>query len=94
MIKKIIFYASIAILIIVNTIVDININKYIEILSSCFNKNILLTNFYYTLICIIIAFISILIIIAIKLVVFYKKEEIKGIKLKSEDRYISVQRIG
>lgn len=94
MIKKIIFYASIAILIIVNTIVDININKYIEILSSCFNKNILLTNFYYTLICIIIAFISILIIIAIKLVVFYKKEEIRGIKLKSEDRYISVQRIG
>ena len=94
MIKKIIFYASIAILIIVNTIVDININKYIEILSSCFNKNILLTNFYYTLICIIIAFISILIIIAIKLVVFYKKEEIRGIKLKSEDRYISVQQIG
>ena len=94
MIKKIIFYASIAILIIVNIIVDININKYIEILSSCFSKNILLTNFYYTLICIIIAFISILIIIAIKLVVFYKKEEIKGIKLKSEDRYISVQRIG
>lgn len=94
MIKKIIFYASIAILIIVNTIVDININKYIEILSSCFNKNISLTNFYYTLICVIIAFISILIIIAIKLVVFYKKEEIRGIKLKSEDRYISVQQIG
>ena len=94
MIKKIIFYASIAVLIIVNIIVDININKYIEILSSCFNKNISLTNFYYTLICVIIAFISILIIIAIKLVVFYKKEEIRGIKLKSEDRYISVQQIG
>lgn len=94
MIKKFIFYASIVILIIVNILVDININKYIEVLSSCFNKNILLNNFYYTLICVMIAFISILIIIVIKLVVFYKKEEIKGIKLKSEDRYISVQRIG
>ena len=78
MIKKIIFYASIAILIIVNILVDFNINKYIEILNRCFNKNILLSNFYYTLICVIFAFISILIIINIKLIVYYKKDEIKG----------------
>ena len=68
--------------------------NYIEILNSCFNKEIALTNFYYAIICIIIAFITVLFIIAIKLIIFYKKEEIKGIKLKSEDRHISVQQTG
>lgn len=94
MTKKIILWTSIVALIIVNILVDTNINNYIEILNKCFNKEIILNNFYYTIICLIIAFISILFIIAIKLVIFYKNDEIKGIKFKSEDRYISVQQIG
>lgn len=94
MTKKIIFYASVVVLIIVNILIDTNVNNYIEILNKCFNKEITLTNFYYAIICLVIAFITVLFIIAIRLVVFYKKEEIKGIKLKSEDRYISVQQTG
>ena len=94
MTKKIIFWTSTVVLIIVNILIDTNISNYIAILNSCFNKEITLTNFYYALICTIIAVITVLFIIAIKLVVFYKKEEIKGIKLKSEDRYISVQQTG
>lgn len=85
MIKKIIFYASIVVLIIVNILIDININNYIEILNKCFNREIVLTNFYYALICLIIAIISVLFIIAIKFIVFYKKEAIKGIREESED---------
>ena len=85
MAKKIFLYVSIFVIFILNIILDININNYIDILNICFGKNIVLTNFYYTVICSIIAIISILIILSIKLVVFYKKDEIKGIKLKSED---------
>ena len=85
MIKKIIFYLSIIFLIIANILIDMNINNYIKVLNNCFNINITLTDFYHTVICSVIAFISILIIIVIKLVVFYKDEEIKGINLKSED---------
>ena len=85
MTKKIIFFASVFVLIIFNIILDFNVNNYINVLNYCFNKNIILTNFYYIFICSIIAFISVLIIIAIKLVVFYKKEEINGIKFKKED---------
>lgn len=94
MTKKIILWTSIVILIIINIFIDTNVNNYIEILNNCFNKEITLTNFYYAIICIIIAFITVLFIIAIKLIIFYKKEEIKGIKLKSEDRHISVQQTG
>ena len=85
MAKKIFLYVSIFVIFILNIILDININNYIDVLNICFEKNIVLTNFYYTVICSIIAIISILIILSIKLVVFYKKDEIKGIKLKSED---------
>ena len=94
MTKKIIFYASVVVLIIVNILIDTNVNNYIEILNKCFNKEIALTNFYYAIICLIIAFITVLFIVVIRLVIFYKKEEIKGIRLKSEDRYISVQQTG
>ena len=94
MTKKIIFWTSTVVLIIVNILIDTNINNYVEILNNCFNKEIVLTNFYYALICTIIAVITVLLIIAIKLVVFYKKEEIKGIKLKSEDRNISARQTG
>ena len=94
MTKKIIFWTSTVVLIIVNILIDTNINNYVEILNNCFNKEITLTNFYYGIICIIIAFITVLFIIAIKLIIFYKKEEINGIKLKSEDRNISARQTG
>lgn len=94
MTKKIILLISISIIFILNITLDININNYIEILNICFGKNIVLTNFYYAVICSIIAIISILIILVIKLVVFYKKDEIKGVKLKTADRNISVLLIG
>lgn len=85
MTKKIIFYSSIVFLIILNILLDINIQNYINILNECFNKNIIINQFYYAFICFIIAFISFLIVIGIKLVVYYKNNEIKGINLKTED---------
>jgi len=85
MTRKIILCLSVFCLVIINIVLDMNINNYINLLNNCFSINIVLTDFYYTLICSIIAFISILIIIVIKLVVFSKKDEIKGINLKSED---------
>lgn len=68
-----------------NILLDFNLKKYYKILSSCFNKNLSLNQFYYCVICVIIAFISILIFISIKLVVQNKKDEIKGIKFKLDD---------
>lgn len=85
MTKKIIFYSSIVFLIILNILLDINIQNYKNILNECFNKNIIINQFYYAFICFIIAFISFLIVIGIKLVVYYKNDEIKGINLKTED---------
>jgi len=83
--RKIIFSIVIIIIFILNIVLDKNINNYIQIINECFQENIILSDFYYTVICSIIAFISVLIIIAMKLIIFYKKEEIKGINLKSED---------
>ena len=85
MTKKLILYTSIIVFIILNIIICFNINNYVEVLNKCFSKEIVLDNFYYATICIIFAVISVLFIIAIKLIVFYKKEEIRGINLKSED---------
>lgn len=85
MTKKIIFYSSIVFLIILNILIDINIQNYINILNECFNKNIIINQFYYAFICSIIAFILLLIAIGIKLVIYYKTDEIKGINLKTED---------
>lgn len=85
MTKKIIFYLSLFFCVILNIVIDLNINNYIKILSECFNKNIVISNIYYAIICSVIALISILIIIGIKLIIFYKQDEIKGINLKSED---------
>lgn len=85
MTKKIFFYSSIVFLIILNILIDINIQNYVNILNECFNKNIITNQFYYVFICSIIAFISFLIVIGIKLVVYYKNDEIKGINLKTED---------
>lgn len=69
----------------INILLYINVNKYINILSVCFNKNLSLNQILYVSICFIIAFISILIFISIKLVVQNEKDEIKGIKFKTED---------
>ena len=85
MTKKIIFFISVFALIIFNIILDFNVNHYINLLNICFGKNIVLTNFYYIVICSIIAIISVLIILSMKLVVFYKKDEINGIKFKKDD---------
>lgn len=75
MTKKIIFWTSIVVLIIVNILIDTNVNNYIEILNKCFNKEIALTNFYYAIICLIIAFITVLFIVVIRLLSFIKKRK-------------------
>ena len=85
MTKKTILNILIVLLIIINLIIDLNINKYINIINNCFEKDISLSTGYYILICSIIAFISILIFVALKLILYNKKEEIKGVNLKSED---------
>ncbi|MDO5555233.1 MAG: type IV secretory system conjugative DNA transfer family protein [Clostridia bacterium] len=83
--KKIINYLSLFFLILINVFLDLNIKKYIEVLSKCFNKDITLTLYLYSIICAIIALISFLIYLSIKLLVLNKKDEVKGINLKAED---------
>jgi len=85
MTRKILFYSLIVFLIILNILLDINIDNYINILNECFNKSIVITRFNYAFICSIIAFISLLIIVVIKLVIYSKNDEIKGINLKTDD---------
>lgn len=85
MIKKICFYIFLFFCLILNIVIDFNIKNYIDVLNLCFEKNIVLTNNLYALICSIIAFISILIILDILLVLFKKKDENKGINFKTED---------
>ena len=85
MVKKICFYIFLFFCFILNIILDLNINSYIKILNECFQKNIILTNNLYIVICVIIALISILIILDILLVLFKKQNENKGINFKSDD---------
>ena len=85
MIKKIYFYVFLFFCLILNIVLDINIKNYISILNICFERDILLTNNLYVLICFIIALISIFIIIDILLVLFKKENENKGINFKTED---------
>lgn len=85
MIKKIIFYISLFLFLFLNILLDCHIQNYVDILRKCFNRDIVLDIKMYMVICFIIAVISILMIISIKLILFYKKEEIKGIHLKTED---------
>lgn len=85
MIKKVCFYIFLFFCFILNIIIDFNVKNYFDILNKCFKRNIILTNNLYTLICFIIALISILIILDILLVLFRKQNENKGIKFKSED---------
>ncbi len=85
MIKKICFYIFLFFCLILNIVLDINIKNYISILNICFERDILLTNNLYVLICFIIALISIFIIIDILLVLFKKENENEGINLKEKD---------
>ena len=85
MIKKVCFYIFLFFCLILNIVLDINIKNYINTLNNCFNKNIILNPILYSLICVIIALISIFLIIDILLVLYKKNIENKGIKFKTED---------
>ncbi len=85
MIKKICFSIFLFFCFVLNIIIDLNIPKYFDILKRCFKKDIILTNNLYTLICFIIALISIFIILDILLVLFRRENKNKGIKFKTED---------
>lgn len=83
--RKVIVNIAFFFLVFLNLWLDFNINNYCKILNICFNKKLILSRFSYSVICAIIAVISILIFLSIKLVVQNEKDEIKGIKLKLED---------
>ena len=83
--KRICFYIFLFFCFVLNIVLDFNIKKYCQVLKECFGKNIILSNKLYALICIIIAFISILIILDILLVVLKKNDENKGINFKDKD---------
>lgn len=85
MTKKILIIVSLFFCLFLNIFVDMNINNYINIMNNAFDMNIALPINLYTLICSINALISIFLFIAIKLIIFSKNSEIKGIRLKSED---------
>ena len=85
MTRKILVYIVLVIGIVINVVVDININNYIEILNNFFNQQIALQDNIYALICTINALIWILIIINVKLIVEEKQNEIDGFKLKKKD---------
>ncbi len=85
MIKKICFYIFLFLFFILNIIIILNVKNYIQILNICFNRNILLNDKIYTLICFIIALISFLIILDTLLVVSKGKNENKGIIFKHEN---------
>lgn len=85
MTRKILVYIVLVIGIVINVVVDININNYIEILNNFFNQQIALQDNIYALICTINALIWILIIINVKLIVEEKQNEIDGFKLKRKD---------
>ncbi len=85
MIKKVTFYIFLFLFLAINIVIILNVKNYIEIVNICFNKNIILTNKLYAIICFIIVLISVFIILDILLVVFKKKDENKGIIFKSED---------
>ena len=83
--KKIWFSIFLFFCFFLNIVIDINIKKYFNILKKCFNRDIILTGNLYSLICSIIAIISIFIILDILLVLFKNKNENKGIIYKSKD---------
>ncbi len=85
MFKKSILYIFVFLFLILNIIIDTKLNNYIKILEIVFNRKIYLTINLYSLICLIFAFISILIMLDIILVFKKEKIENKGINFKPED---------
>jgi len=85
MFKKSILYIFVFLFLILNIIIDTKLNNYIKILEIVFNRKIYLTINLYSFICLIFAFISILITLDIILVFKKEKIENKGINLKPED---------
>lgn len=85
MFKKSILYIFVFLFLILNIIIDTKLNNYIKILEIVFNRKIYLTINLYSLICLIFAFISILIMLDIILVFKKGKIENKGINFKPED---------
>lgn len=85
MIKKICFYIFLIFCLILNIVIDININKYINVLENVFGKKIYLTPNIYGLICFIFALILIFVLIDILLVFKKETNENKGINFKNED---------
>lgn len=85
MIKKICFYIFSIFCLILNIVIDININKYINVLENVFKKKIYLTPNIYSLICFIFSLILIFVLIDILLVFKKEKNENKGINFKNED---------
>lgn len=85
MIKKVCFYIFLFFCLILNIYIYTHINNYILVLEKCFERNIILTNNLYALICVIIALISIFIVLDILLVFSKKENENKGIKIKTQD---------
>ena len=85
MAKKVVIAALIIISIIVNIAFDLFVPKYISILEECFNRKIVLDGKIYTIICLIIAFISVLIILDILLALKKRNSQNKGINFKTED---------
>lgn len=83
--RKVIVNIAFFFLTFLNILLDFNLKNYYKILNSCFNKAFCLNQFSYCAICLIIAFISILMFISIKLIVQNEKDEIKGIKFKTND---------
>lgn len=85
MIKKVCFYIFLFFCLLLNIVIDLKVPKYFDILSKCFDRDIILASSLYILICFIVALISALIVVDI-LLVFYKKEkELEGFKIKSKD---------
>jgi type IV secretory pathway TraG/TraD family ATPase VirD4 len=85
MIKKICFYIFLFFCLLLNIVVDTHIKDYFKILEKCFGDKVVLTNNLYAVICVIFAFISILIVTDILLVLYKKEEQNKGINFKTED---------
>lgn len=85
MFKKSILYIFMFLFLILNIIIDTKLNNYIKILEIVFNRKIYLATNLYSFICLIFAFISILIMLDIILVFKKEKIENKGINFKPED---------
>ncbi len=85
MFKKSILYIFVFLFLILNIIIDTKLNNYIKILEIVFNRKIYLTINLYSLICLIFAFISTLIMLDIILVFKKEKIENKGINFRPED---------